>query len=513
MSDTALSSDEELLQLIAENQYYPERLVMLLWEWDEGELYGIAEPDGWQMQDFRELGEEMRSRNWNGVDSAQKILRSLGSGRGIGKSADVSMTVVVLMAAFPDCKISIMANTGGQLDDKTWPEITKWLRRSIVAHWFEINTSIMYRKGARDSWFAVPVTWDIKNPQASAGQQNLGSANVIIFDEASEIPDKIAEVALSGLTTGLPICLARGNPTMATGFFADSLKGDYAFGYWSSRSIDSRTCRFPNKEELAEAIEEFGIDSDYVRVWILGLPPKSNMEQYFDEALIIAGMKARPVGTSYDALVAAWDGAWGGADPNTVRFRHGLDAHSIPKISVPGELTKRPEHMIGVLSNVLTKEYLTASGIRRKVDMLFMDSAGIAGPVALALRSLGFAARICEVNFGAHSQNMMKDKNMRAQMMRLTKELFQKGMGVDNCKTLGEDMRFMQPVNYVPLQFMKKELIRKKLAKVRKEGRTSTDDLDSLAMTTYMPVTLPEVERMRSGQQQEEAWRPASAYS
>ena len=33
-----LSPDEELLQLIAENQYYPDRLAMILWKWGEGEL-------------------------------------------------------------------------------------------------------------------------------------------------------------------------------------------------------------------------------------------------------------------------------------------------------------------------------------------------------------------------------------------------------------------------------------------------------------------------------------------
>ncbi len=430
----------------------------------------------------------MRSREFNFVDSCKKILRSIGSGRGIGKSADVAMIVVMLMAAFPHCKITIMANSGSQLDTKTWPEISKWLRRSIVSHWFEINTSIMYRKGYRDSWFAVPLTWNLENPQASAGQQNLGSVNVIIFDEASEIPDKIAEVAISGLTTGLPICLARGNPTMATGFFADSLKGSYAFGYWTAKSIDSRTCRFPNKEELNEAIEEFGIDSDYVRVWILGLPPKANLEQFFDEELIAGSMAKRPQGTKYDALVAACDFAWGGSDPNKVRFRHGLDAWSIAPITIGGEQTRLPEHMIGVLSNVLTKSHRCGDGEERKVEMLFMDSAGIAGPVALGLRNLGFASRICEVNFGAHSIQPLKYKNMRAQMIAKTKELMQAGMGLDNSKTMAEDMRFMQPVNYLPLQFMKKELVRKQLAKVRKNGRTSTDDLDTIAMTTYMPV-------------------------
>jgi hypothetical protein len=205
----------------------------------------------------------------------------------------------------------------------------------------------------------------------------------------------------------------------------------------------------------------------------------------------------------------------GNSDPNKIRFRHGLDAWSIPPITIPGEQTKTPEHMIGVLANVLNREWPAgAAGRMQKVAMLFMDSAGIAGPVALGLRNLGFASRICEVNFGAHAMDMLKHKNMRAQMIDAVKQLMQKGLGLDDCKTMREDMRFIQPVNYVPLQFMKKEEVRKLLAKVRKGGRNSTDDLDALAMTTYMPVVVPAIEQQRYGyQQMERPYVPASPYS
>lgn len=483
MSTTEQSADLELLELIAENQYYPERLAMILWEWGSGELRGIEQPDVWQMQDFRELGEEMRSRNWNGVDSVPKILRAVGSGRGIGKSANVAMVVVILMAAFPDCKISLMANSGAQLDDKTWPEVRKWLRRSIVSHWFEINSSIMYRIGARDSWFAVPITWNLENPQASAGQQNLGSANVIIFDEASEIPDKIAEVALSGLTTGLPICLARGNPTMSTGFFANALSGRYAFGQWTARTIDSRTCRFPNKAELAEAIEAYGIDSDYVRVWILGKPPKSSLDQYFPSELIDAAIKARPRGLHSDPLIASCDLAWGGSDPNRIAFSHGLDAWSLEGLEIPGESSRDPQVMISVLVDVLTKKWHPAGALwGMLITHLFMDAAGSASVIHRRLKELGHD-NITLVNFAGHSMNMKMDRNVRAQMIRGVKEYMEAGAGIGNNKNLEADLRNIQKIKTIPLQFEDKDLIRKRL-------KRSTDSLDALALMRYMPVKL-----------------------
>lgn len=454
---------------------------MLLWEWGEGELEGIEAPDTWQLQDLRELGEEMRSRKWDGVNSVPKILRSVGSGRGIGKSADVAMTVVIIMAAFPDAKISIMANSGAQLDDKTWPEIRKWLRRSIVSHWFEINSSIMYRIGARDSWFAVPITWNLENPQASAGQQNLGSVNMIIFDEASEIPDKIIEVALSGLTTGLPIALMRGNATMATGTFADSLSGKFAFGMWTATTIDSRTCRFPNKAELEEAIEAYGIDSDYVRVWILGKPPKSSIDQYFPNELIERAVAARPKGLVTDALIASCDLAWGGSDPNRIGFTHGLDAWSLEGIEVPGEQTRDPEIMIRVLSDVLTRQWKPAGcPFGMKVTHIFLDAAGSASVIARRLAELGFR-NVTLVNFNGHAVDMKMDRNVRSQIIRGVKEYMEAGAGIGNNKNLEADLRNIQKVKTIPLQFEDKDLIRKRL-------KRSTDSLDALALTRYMPV-------------------------
>lgn len=500
MPEAVASPDHELLELIAENQFYPERLAMILWEWGEGELTGIEQPDAWQMQDLRELGEEMRSRNWNGVDSVQKILMAIGSGRGIGKSADISMIAVILLVAFPDAKITVMANSGAQLDTKTWPEIRKWMRRSIVSHWFESNSSIIFRIGARDSWFAVPITWNLENPQASAGQQNLGSVNVMIFDEMSEIPDKILEVALSGLTTGLPIALGRGNPTMATGVFAEALNGRYAYGHWKAKSIDARTCRFPNKEETAEAIDAYGIDSDYVRVWILGLPPKSSLDQYFPNELIEKAQKARPKGLPTDALIASCDLSWGGSDPSRVGFAHGLDAWSLEGIEIPGEQTRDPEKMIQVLAGVLSRTW-TPAGCPQgmKVTHLFLDAAGSANVIARRLGELGYR-NITLVNFAGHSLDMKMDRNIRSEIIRKTKEYMEAGAGVGVSKNLEADLKNIQKVKTIPLQFEEKDLIRKRL-------KRSTDELDQLALTRYMHVPgPPQASRTRP-------YKPASAYS
>ena len=511
-----LSPDEELLALIAEHQFYPERLAMILWTWGEGELEGIEQPDAFQMENFAWIGAEMRKRRaeFEEIGSAPKILDIIASGRGVGKSADVGMLVVIFMASWPDAKISVLANTGGQLDTKTWPAIRTWLRRSIVSHWFEINSSIMFRLGARDSWFCTPITWSLENPQASAGQHNLNSANIFLFDEMSEIPDKIIEIALMGMTTGMAICLGRGNATLPTGVFADALNGrkpseshPSPFGVWHAKSIDSRSCRFPNKTEIAEMVEAYGEDSDLVRIWVRGLPPRGSISGYFGEPLIAAARLARPRGVRTDALVAAVDFAWGGDDNNTLRFMEGLDAWSHKPVTVPGRETARPEKMIQVLAEQMTKMHVCTSGGSKRIAMLFGDGSGICTEVFAGLYTLGIT-NVMAVNWSGVPRNEKIHKNIKAQLMSGTRDLLLAGLGIDDSEDLAQDMREIMAVNFLPLQFEKKEMLKKRL------GR-STDDLDALVMLGYMPVMLPAAQQEAAGwkNRNQKRYVPASPYS
>ncbi len=517
----SLEFDRYLAAQIEADKWYPERLVMQLWKWGEGDLENVEAPDTFQLENFEWLGWEMRKRReeFEATGSAPKILDAIGSGRGIGKSADVGLKVTTLEAAFPDTKITVLANSGDQLANRTWPEIQKWLRRSLVAHWFESNTEKIYRIGAKDSWFAVRVTWNLQNPQASAGQHNFGSLNVFLFDEMSEIPNKILEVALTGMTTGLPIAMGRGNPTQPAGGFADALSGKYFFGNWHAKSIDSRTCRFPNKTEIAELVENYGEDSDIVRVWVRGLPPRGNIHGYFGEALISEARKARPRGLPTDALVGAVDFAWGGDDDNSISLAEGLDAWSInekyaKELIIPGRETARPEKMIQVLADVMTRQWPCTSGGSKRIAMLFGDGSGICTEVFAGLSTLGIT-NVMAVNWSGVPRDDRIHKNIKAQIMAGLRERMVAGLGIPDNEDLATDMRDLVAVNFLPLQFEKKELMKKRRKANNIRDGKSSDRLDSLAMLNYMPVMLPATQMEAAGWQQrnQKAWEPASPYS
>ena len=501
-----MTPDDELLELIAEHQTYLERLVMILWEWGDGDLFGIDQPDTWQIEFLADLGVAIRKRNFDGVNSCKPIKVGRGSGRQAGKSALVGMVIVILSVAFPDAKITVTANTDNQLDTKTWPEILSWLKLSIVAHWFDSNSQLIWRKGARDTWFTARVNWNLENTQAFAGQGNRRSINVVIYDEASTIPHKIWDVTMGGLSSGLPIFMAFGNLTEPTGDFHDAMYGPDKPLWDSAKCIDTRTCRFPNQEKIAEEVARYGEDSDYVRVWIRGLPPKTSLDQYFPSELIVAAQARKPKGMKGDALIASCDLSWGGSDPSRIAYTHGLDAWSLEALEIPGEQTADPEKMVSVLAGVLAgKHYPAGCPEGMPVTHLFMDAAGSANVIAQRLRDLGFR-HVTLVNFAGHAINMKMDKNIRSEMVRKLKEYMEAGAGIGIGKNLEADLRNIQKIKTIPLQFEDKDLIRKRL-------KRSTDSLDALMLTRYAPVVLPEVHRQALGYVSGPSWAPASPYS
>jgi hypothetical protein len=400
--------------------------------WGEpGPLEPYLEPDVWQCEFFEWLGHEITQRKFNGVDAVMPIRAAVASGHGIGKGALTGMLVSFLMSTRRNAKGVITANTGPQLQDKTWPSITTWAKRAITAHWFEINTSIMYRKGYRSEWKVSPQTCDPENSESFAGQHNAASTSFYVNDEDSNVPEIIHEVQEGGLTDGEPMHFLFGNPTRRRGSFHDIVFAGKGRG-WKSWTIDARDCKFPNKDLIAEQLTEWGEESDRFRVRVRGLPPNAEDAQFIDFMRVREAQKRVVEVLDDEPLVAGCDLAWGGKDSNVIRFRRGRDARAIPAIRIPGELTRDPSVLTNRLSDVLAGTY---GGHR--VSMLFLDSAGIAGSVGTRLRELGFS-NLLEVNFGADSPDR-KYRYMRDMMWGRMKDWLLNG-AIDTSPRLESDL-------------------------------------------------------------------------
>lgn len=451
--------------------------------WGEGDLSHAPGPRTWQARVLEAVGAHLS----NPATRHQPFKCAVSSGHGIGKSALVSWIIWWGLSTFEDCKIIVTANTKGQLDTKTQPEVSKWFRLALNSDWFDVHVASISVKesGHERTWRADFNPWSEENSSAFAGAHNQGKRIIIIMDEASEIASVISgEVGRGAMTDeGTEILWFKfGNPTLNSGDFYDCVHGDQKHR-WLSFVIDSREVEGTNKDEIAEWAEDYGEDSDFFRVRVRGLPPRAASAQYIDQGLIKDAQKREARALPDDPLVAGVDFAWGGADDNVVRFRKGYDARTIPPVKVKGELTRQSAVMVGKLSDILNKTY---SG--QKISMMFLDSAGIAGPVASRLRALGHQ-NIMEVNFGQDSTDV-KFAYRRDEMWGKMKAWLEQG-AIDKDPALAADLAkpilVDDPKNRVKLE--PKKMMMARLAKM---GVTSgsPDDGDALALT-FAQTVLP----------------------
>jgi len=150
------------------------------------------------------------------------------------------------------------------------------------------------------------------------------------------VPDKIHEVEEGGLTDGEPMQFLFGNATRSQGAFHRACFGSQRNRYVVT-VVDSRESKFTNKAQIAEWIQDYGEDSDFVRVRVRGLPPAASDLQYIDAQRVYDAQKRRVEPLSDEPLVCGLDVARGGGDDCVFRFRRGPDAASLQPIRIPGE--------------------------------------------------------------------------------------------------------------------------------------------------------------------------------
>ena len=112
--------------------------------------------------------------------------------------------------------------------------------------------------------------WSERNTEAFAGLHAANSTAFFIFDEASNIDNKIFETRAGGLTDGHPMTFDFGNPTRNTGAFFENMKGKYRSQY-IRRFIDSRDVAITNKPLFQQWADLYGEDSDFFKVRVVNL--------------------------------------------------------------------------------------------------------------------------------------------------------------------------------------------------------------------------------------------------
>lgn len=470
----------ELANTLAGFYDNPYGYVMWAFPWGEGQLTPFKGPRAWQKEFLLRWGAEIKSRGFNGKDPVAPIQMATVSGHGIGKSCESAWIIKFLEDTRPFSKGVVSANTSDQLKTKTWSELGKWHNMSVTKSLFTLNAS----KGNMNlvnnehplQWRCDAMTSREENSEAFAGLHAATSTPYYLFDESSAIPEKIFQVAQGGLTDGEPMMFLFGNPTRNTGFFRQ------AFGRqrhrWITKQIDSRDVEGTNKKLFQEWVDDYGIDSDFVRVRVCGIFPKAAVMQLIPGDLVELALGKHIHKSVFDFApkILGVDVAWYGDDRSVIWIRQGLAA----KILFEGREVDSID-LAGMVS-VHEDNY--------KTDATFID-AGMGNGVIDQMRRLGRSPNA--TYFGGKS-GRPDCFNKRSEMWVNMRDWLKLYPAMPDNRDIYDDL--VAPEYHMTLDG-KIQLERKEAMK--KRGLSSPDIGDGLALTFAQPVAAkPRLDDVRS---------------
>lgn len=470
--------ESQLIEEIADCTHDPLRFSECAYAWGTGELENYEGPYKWQREIMQHIGSHLQDSSTRHTPC--KI--AVASGHGIGKSALISMIISWGLSTCEDTKIIVTANTGTQLATKTVPESHKWMRLSVNADWWDRKaTSITIRDAEHaKTWRCDYIPWSAENTEAFAGLHNKGKRIILIFDEASAIDQnvwRVAEGALTDTDTEI-IWVAFGNPTQNTGAFRETFGSQKH--RWNTRQIDSRTVEGTNKEQIAKWIEDYGEDSDFVRVRVRGEFPRAGSSQFIAADIVARARNYKAEGYSGLPKILSVDVARFGDDQTVIGWRQGRKAVICEKL--------RGKDTVFVAERVIYWQQKEAP------NAVVIDGDGIGAGVYDQIKFRGFGDRLFEFHGGLPANDSAAYFNRRAECWGLCRDWLNAESEIPDDPELASDLTGPE------YGFSSKQQIQlERKEDMKKRGLSSPDCGDMLAMTFSVtiapPAPEPEIER------------------
>lgn len=337
---------------------------------------------------------------------AHNQMTAVRSGHGIGKTTAEAWAVLWYLCTHPFARVPCTAPTEHQLNDLLWPEIAKWMRRSPVLsrdlRWTKERVAM---RGYEEVWFAVPRT--ASNPE---NLQGFHAENLLyVIDEASGVSDDIFAPILGALSTEGAHLLISGNPTKLTGFFYEAFHKNRAS--YSTIHVDARNSRRVSKEYVDTAARQYGEDSNFFRVRVMGEFPRAEDDVFIPLYLLEeAARKSHRSADRPATIDIAVDVARFGSDKTVIGYKVDRQVTFHKKIS--GQDTMRT---IGDTLSI-AEELVDRYGFRDEIIPVKVDAGGMGGPVIDRLLEIqrGDPERygwmsVQPVHFGSHIKNRQYD--------------------------------------------------------------------------------------------------------
>lgn len=455
----------------------PETFVMFAFPWGvkDTPLERFNGPRRWQRNELRKLAQNIK--NNNGSLTKDALREAVASGRGIGKSALVAWLILWMLTTRVGSTVIVSANSENQLRTVTWGELTKWTTMAENSHWWEISatklvpaqwvTDIVERdlkKGTR-YWAAEGKLWSAENPDSYAGAHNMDGM-MVIFDEASGIPDSIWSVAAGFFTENISdrYWFAFSNPRRNEGTFFECFNAKRDF--WSTTQIDARTVEDTDKGIYKQIIEEYGEDSAQARVEVYGEFPVVGDDQFISPVLVDQAFARGKWQDETAPVVIGVDPARGGADSTVIVVRRGRDILSIKRYKGEDTMT-----IVGRVIEAIEDH---------RPALTVIDEGGLGYGILDRLTEQRYKVR--GVNFGWASSNSNAWLNKRAEMWT-TMKTWLKTASIPVDKMLKNDLIGVKnkPTSSGVIQLESKK-------DMRSRGLASPDAADALAITFAFPL-------------------------
>lgn len=421
-------------------------------------------PEQWQIDHLQRIGDKLRA----GADLGAVVQEDVSAGHGVGKSALVSWLILWAISTHEHTRGVVTANTDTQLRTKTWAELGKWHQLFIARALFTLTATAIYSvdAGADKTWRVDMIPWSKERSEAFAGLHNKKRRILVVFDEASAIDDVIWEVTEGALTDAETqiIWCRYGNPTRTSGRFHKNCTQPRRNVY---TRVDARNVRFTNKAQIQEWIDEYGEDSDFVRVRVKGQFPRAGTKNFISPELTEKARYHVAAEAEYSGwpLIMSIDPARFGDDFSVVTLRQGVKVHWQRAFSGYDGID-----LCGKVCEIKRDEY-------PQIQAIVYDAIGNGADLDSALRRAENLPTLIPVMWGVPAKDTKQYFNLRAECWGRMRDWLKNADIPDDDILCNE----LTSLDYGYDAMFRIQLQSKK--DIKKNGGKSPDRADSLALS------------------------------
>ncbi len=418
-------------------------------------------------------------------DLSSRIGMSIMSGTGTGKDFLAAIVTWHFMFCFHFPKCLATANTGKQLKDVFWSELSKVQSLAIKARpddpdclnelqqAFTVQSEIMFanlpkNQGLGQRWFCRAVTINTKASPEEQGESLAGrheDYQLFVLDESSAIPDAVFKPVEGTLTGIVNVVFNIFNPTRTHGFAVRSHYEEK--DKWVTVRWNSAESEIVSKSHI-ENLARYGVDSPTYRCRVLGLPPYADKNTLIPMDWVMAAVERwrnneiRPLES--DPLILGCDVGGGGDKSVMISRQSGLVNYPIYN---------------NAKDSTVVEDWVAGEYDRKGCNGGVLDVIGIGHGVFWRLHKRGYNIRPGDARRQARDPERFF--NARAEACWRLRDSFEKGViAIPDCQDLIDQCG---AIKYFPEQKNKVQL---KSEIVREQGH-SPDEFDALTQSYYYP--------------------------